>query len=358
MNRAARATIDTSALRANLGAVRTIAPASRVMAVIKANAYGHGIVPVAKALADADAFGVARLEEARAIREAGLQQPIVLLEGIFHSDQMELAAALNLELVVHCPEQLVMLEQLDRRHQFAVWLKIDTGMNRLGFSVADAPEATRRLAGCDAVADQMRFMTHLSSAEATAEATTTKQIESFERVMEGIDAERSIANSAGVIAWPDSHADWVRPGLMLYGVSPMRDKTALDLGLRPAMTLTSELIAVRTVPAGGHVGYGGHWVAQEETRIGVAAIGYGDGYTRHLGDGTPVLVAGRPATLVGCISMDLITIDLSRVSSAQPGDEVVLWGDRVPVEGLAVAAGTIPYELLCGVTQRVAMTVI
>lgn len=358
MNRAARATIDTDALRANLGVVRSVAPTSKVMAVIKANAYGHGIVPVAKALTGADAFAVARLEEARALREAGLQHPIILLEGVFHSDQMELASALNLELVVHCPEQLVMLEQLDRRHRFSVWLKIDTGMNRLGFPVTAAAEATRRLVDCDVVADQIRFMTHLSSAEETDESTTTDQIGNFDHFMEGIDAERSIANSAGVIAWPNSHADWVRPGLMLYGVSPLKDKTALDLGLRPAMTLTSELIAIRTVPTGGHVGYGGRWVAREETRIGVAAIGYGDGYTRHLGDGTPVVVAGQPAALVGCISMDLITIDLRRVPSARVGDEVLLWGDRLPVEELAHAAGTIPYEMLCGVTQRVAMTVI
>jgi alanine racemase len=358
VNRAARATIDTAALSANLGVVRTIAPASKVMAVIKANAYGHGIVPVAMALADADSFAVARLEEARAIREAGLKHPIVLLEGVFHPDQMELASALNLELVVHCPEQLVMLQQLDRRHRFSVWLKIDTGMNRLGFPVTDVPEATRKLRDCHAVEDKLRFMTHLSSAEETNESTTTDQINNFSRVMEGINEERSIANSAGVIAWPESHADWVRPGLMLYGVSPLRDQTALDLRLRPAMTLTSELIAIKTVPAGSHVGYGGQWVAQEETRLGVAAIGYGDGYTRHLGDGTPVVVAGQPAVLVGRISMDLITIDLRRAPSAQVGDEVLLWGGSLPVEGLARAAGTIPYEMLCGVTQRVAMTVI
>jgi len=357
VNRAARATIDTAALRANLDVVRAIAPASKVMAVIKANAYGHGIVPVAMALANADSFAVARLEEARAIREAGLKHPIVLLEGVFHPDQMALASALDLELVVHCPEQLVMLEQLDSRHRFSVWLKIDTGMNRLGFPVSAAAEATRKLRDCIVVEDELRFMTHLSSAEETNESTTTNQIDNFSRVMEGIDAERSIANSAGVIAWPESHADWVRPGLMLYGVSPLRDQTALDLGLRPAMTLTSELIAVKTVPAGGHVGYGGRWVAQEKTRLGVAAIGYGDGYTRHLGDGTPVVVAGQPAELVGCISMDLITIDLRQAPSAKVGDEVLLWGDGLPVERLAKAAGTIPYEMLCGVTQRVAMTV-
>ena len=358
MNRAARATIDTAALRANLGVVRSLAQNSRIMAVIKANAYGHGIVPVARALVDADAFAVARLEEARAIRQAGLENPIVLLEGVFHPDQMGLAASLHLELVVHSSEQLQMLEQFDSTYRFPVWLKIDTGMNRLGFPTEAVRTVAAKLAGFDAVDDSVRFMTHLSSAEECLASTTTDQIERFDKVMEGIDAERSIANSAGVIAWPNSHVDWVRPGLMLYGVSPLKDKTAADLDLKPAMTLTSELIAIKRVPVGGRVGYGGRWTATEETRLGVAAIGYGDGYTRHLGDGTPVLVAGQPGILVGCISMDLITIDLRDAPAARVGDEVLLWGDRLPVERLAEAAGTIPYEMLCGVTQRVAMTVV
>ncbi|MGI9264995.1 MAG: alanine racemase [Gammaproteobacteria bacterium] len=358
MNRAAQATIDTAALRANLGVVRSFAPGSRIMAVIKANAYGHGIVPVARALAGADAFAVARLEEAHAIRQAGLETPIVLLEGIFHTDQMALAASLRLEIVVHSPEQLEMLEQFDNAYRFPVWLKIDTGMNRLGFPDTVVDDVARRLSGCDSVETPIRFMTHLSSAEERFESTTPEQIKRFDSVLAGIDAERSIANSAGVIAWPGSHADWVRPGLMLYGVSPLRDKTAADLDLKPAMTLTTELIAIKTVSAGGRVGYGGRWMATEETRLGVAAIGYGDGYTRHLGDGTPVMVAGQPAILVGCISMDLITIDLGGAPDARVGDEVLLWGEQLPVERLAEAAGTIPYEMLCGVTQRVAMTVI
>ncbi len=358
MNRAARATIDTSALHANLGVVRSVAPSSRVMAVIKANAYGHGIVQAASALQDADAFGVARLEEAKAIRDAGLEHRIILLEGIFHTEQMGLASSLALELVVHSPEQLEMLEQYDGAHRFQVWLKIDTGMHRLGFPAGDAGMAADRLASCRSVAAPIRYMTHLSSAEDPSLATTSRQIALFDDVMAGVCAERTIANSAGILACPDSHADWVRPGIMLYGVSPFADRTAADLGLKPAMNLTSELIAIKSIPAGAAVGYGGRWVAPVDTRLGVAAIGYGDGYSRHLGNDTPVIVDGRRVPLVGRISMDLITVDLNQVPDARVGDEVLLWGSGLPVEELARAAGTIPYELLCGVTQRVAMRVI
>jgi alanine racemase len=358
LNRAARATIDTAALRANLAVVRRAAPGSRIMAVIKANAYGHGIVPVARALSAADAFAVARMEEAVAIREAGLDQRVVLLEGVFHPEQLALAGRLGLELVVHDPEQLAMLEGDAAGHRFPVWLKIDTGMHRLGFPVEDYAAARGRLEACAAVAGPLRYMTHLACADERDAAATGRQLELFGELLAGIDGERTIANSAGLLAWPDSRADWVRPGLMLYGASPFPEETGGSLGLKPAMTLSSELIAVKTVKAGGRVGYGGTWTAPRDTRIGVAAIGYGDGYPRRLGTGTPVRVAGQPATLVGRVSMDMITVDLSDAPSAGVGDEVVLWGEGVSVEPLAAAAGTIAYELLCGVTQRVSMRVV
>lgn len=357
MNRAARATIDSSALRANLAAVRRAAPDSRVMAVIKANAYGHGIVPVARALKEADAFGVARMEEAAAIRGAGMHGRVILLEGVFHAEQLELAASLDAELVVHSPEQLEMLEQYPGEHRFRTWLKVDTGMNRLGFPPAGARDVSRRLQSCTAVDDAPRLMTHLARADATADHATVDQIRSFTDATGDLQGSRSIANSAGILAWPDSHADWVRPGIMLYGVSPFEDRTGPELGLQPVMTLASELIAVKMVAAGQAVGYGGAWTASSPTLIGVAAIGYGDGYTRHLGSGAPVMVGGQMARLVGRISMDLATIDLGDIKDAKVGDEVLLWGPELPVEKLARAAGTIPYELLCGVTQRVAMRV-
>jgi alanine racemase len=358
VNRAARATIDSAALRSNLRAAAAQTAGSRVMAVIKANAYGHGIVPAARALAAADAFGVARLEEAVAIRHAGLANRIVLLEGVFHVEQLGLAAEMGLELVVHDPVQIEMLEAAGGSHRYPVWLKLDTGMNRLGFEPARAGDLVRRLRACAAVGKNLHLMTHLACADQPADATTAAQIDAFNAAIAGLAGERSIANSAGLMAWRDSHADWVRPGIMLYGVSPFADSTGPELGLRPVMTLASELIAVKRVPAGARVGYGGVWTAPEETPIGVAAIGYGDGYSRHIGSGTPVLVGGFEARIVGRISMDLITIDLGSAPDARVGDPVVLWGDGLPVELLARAAGTIPYELLCGVTQRVGIRVV
>lgn len=358
MNRAARATIDTAALRANLAVARKAADGARVMAVIKANAYGHGLVPCARALGDADAFAVARMEEAVEIRRAGLAQTLVLLEGVFHPDQMGPAAQLGAELVVHAPEQVEMLEQYAGAHRFPVWLKIDTGMNRLGFPPGAAAELLNRLATCQAVAGRPRLMTHLATADIPTDPETPEQIQRFAEVTADLEGERTAANSAGLLAWPESRLDWVRPGIMLYGVSPFEGRAGQELGLRPVMSLVSELIAIKTVPAGGRVGYGGVWTASRETRIGVAAIGYGDGYTRHLGSGTPVIVRGQSASLVGRVSMDMISVDLETVPDARVGDEVLLWGEGLPVERLAKAAGTIAYELLCGVTQRVAMRVV
>jgi len=357
VNRAARATIDSSALRANLRALRGTADA-RIMAVIKADGYGHGIVPVARALADADAFAVARLEEALSIREAGLSNRIVLLEGLFHTEQLELSAQLGLELVVHAPHQLQMLDAVSGSHRYPVWLKLDTGMNRLGFEPGAAAELVRRLNDCAAVRGPIHLMTHLANADDPDDATTARQVEAFGDAVDGLPGERTIANTAGMLAWPESRADWARPGIGLYGVSPFASRNGTDLGLRPVMTLVSELIAVKTVAAGARVGYGGAWTASQPTRIGVAAVGYGDGYPRHLGNGSPVRLGEATGRIVGRISMDMITIDLDDAPDAKVGDEVMLWGDGLPVETIARLAGTIPYELLCGVTGRVAMRVV
>ncbi|MGB5622577.1 MAG: alanine racemase, partial [Gammaproteobacteria bacterium] len=258
MNRAARATIDSSALRANLRTLRGSADA-RIMAVIKADGYGHGIVPVARALADADAFAVARLEEALSIREAGLNNRIILLEGLFHTEQLELSAQLGLELVVHAPQQLQMLEAMRGSNRYPVWLKLDTGMNRLGFEPGAAAELVRRLGACAAVEGPVQLMTHLANADDPDDATTARQVELFGASVGGLPGERTIANTAGMLAWPESCADWVRPGIGLYGVSPFANKNGTDLGLRPVMTLVSELIAVKTVAPGARVGYGGAW---------------------------------------------------------------------------------------------------
>ena len=358
MNRAARATVDTAALRHNLRSVRERAPNTRVMAVIKANAYGHGLVGVARALREADALAVARLEEAVAIRNAGLDNRVVLLEGVFSVEQLPLASALGLDIVVHSPEQVAMVEAASLPRPVSAWLKVDTGMNRLGFRPEAARDAAARLGRCPGIAPGLRFMTHLACADERDEATTGHQVESFAAALEGLTGERSIANSAGLLWRDDTLADWVRPGIMLYGVSPFAEGSGAELGLRPAMRLTSSVIAVKDVGAGERVGYGGVWAADRDARIAIVAIGYGDGYTRHLGSGTPVLVRDRRAPLAGRISMDMIAVDVTDVPETRVGDEVVLWGGELPVEELARRAGTIPYELLCGVTQRVGVTLV
>lgn len=358
LNLAARVTVDTAALRHNLRAVRDRAPGARVMAVIKANAYGHGLVTAARALADADAFAVARIEEAVAIRNAGLGNRIVLLEGVLHPDHLPTASALGLDVVVHSPQQVAMLEAAALAEPVRVWLKVDTGMNRLGVRPGDAREAARRLAACPAVAGPVRFMTHLACADERDAPVTGRQLQAFSEALAGLEGERSIANSAALMWREDARADWVRPGLMLYGASPFADSTGAALGLKPAMRLASSVIAVKDVRAGERVGYGGVWTAEQDARIAIAAIGYGDGYTRHLGNGTPVLIRGQRRPLAGRVSMDMIAVDVSDSPEVSVGEEVILWGDGLAVEELARRAGTIPYELLCGVTQRVAVTVV
>lgn len=355
MTRLVRAVIDTRALRSNLAVVRRHAASARVMAVVKANAYGHGLVPSALALADADAFAVARLEEGSALRSAGVRSPIVLLEGVFNAAQLLEAAQQDFELVVHNQEQVALLKGAPPTHRFGVWLKIDSGMNRLGFRIEEFPAAYATLASCPAVAPRVRVLTHLASADVRNDAATRAQLELFEDAVAGIPAERSMANSAAILGWPSSHGDWVRPGLMLYGVSPIAGRTAAEFGLRPAMTLYSTVIAVRRVLAGERVGYGGNWVAQRATRLATAAVGYGDGYPRHIGNGTPVLVNGKRAPIAGRVSMDMIGVDVTDLPPVTVGDPVILWGEGLPAELVAPCADTVPYELLCGVSQRVAL---
>ncbi len=348
-----RAVIDTAALRHNLSRVREIAPRSRVLAVLKANAYGHGIVAAATALTAADAFAVARPGEAGALRAAGIPHRIVLLEGVQCADELGEAAREDLELVVHQPEQLGLLEAWRGSHLFRVWLKIDTGMGRLGFRPGEFAAALKRLAGCGAVQQPVALMTHLAEAELRDNDRTRTQLECFDRVTAGLPGERSSANSAAMIGWPATRSEWVRPGLVLYGISPFAGTSGVDLGLRPAMTLESRVIAVRELATGGRVGYGGAWTARRATRMAVVAAGYGDGYMRNTASGTRVLVNGMPAQLAGRVSMDMLTIDVTDLGQVAPGDPVVLWGNGVPVETVAAAAGTIPYELVCRVGARV-----
>jgi alanine racemase len=340
-------------LRHNLSRVREIAPGSRVLAVLKANAYGHGMQAVASALAAADGFAVARLGEAVALRAMGYAHRIVLLEGVQSVDQLDEAARNDLELVVHHSEQVGMLEAWRDGYSFRVWLKIDTGMGRLGFRPGDLPAVLERFAECKAVVKPFGLMTHLAEAELRDNDRTRAQLECFERVTAGLPGERSIANSAGMIGWPATRAEWVRPGLILYGISPFAGVTGADLGLQPAMTLESCVIAVRELAVGDRVGYGGAWTAKRPTRIAVVAAGYGDGYMRNTASGTPVLVNEVQAPLAGRVSMDMLTVDVTELPQVAIGDPVVLWGNGLPVETVAAAAGTIPYELVCRVGGRV-----
>jgi len=346
------ARIDLSALRHNLGVVRALAPDSQVVSVIKADAYGHGIQRVVRALSATDVFAVATPGEAEAVRASGWRGRLLLLEGFASVEAYELARALELELVVHQRAQLQLLEQRGCGPLQRIWLKLDTGMHRLGFPAADAPALLDRLGRIGGIGAPV-VMTHFACADDPGDPMTARQMESFEAALAGWQGERSLANSAGIINFPASRQDYVRPGILLYGISPCSGLTARELGLRPAMTLSCELIAINVCQRGDRVGYGGCFECPEAMRIGVAAIGYGDGYPRSLPNGTPVLVNGREASLAGRISMDLTTVDLRGHDDAMEGDIVTLWGEGLPVEAVAACAEAIPYELVCGVTGRV-----
>jgi alanine racemase len=321
--------------------------------VIKANAYGHGLVPAAKALAETDGFSVARLEEGLALRAAGLTNRILLLEGVFSPAQLAVAAQQRFDLMVHSLAQLEMLEDRAGSEVITAWIKLDSGMNRLGFRVEQFAGAYARLRRVSNVAPDPTLVTHLANADDRRDAKTAEQLQAFAAATSELRGARSIANSAALLAWPDTRADWVRPGLMLYGVSPFPSGTGADLGLRPVMTLQTEVIAVKDVRQGETVGYGGSWRAARDTRMAVVAAGYGDGYPRSIDSGAPLLVNGRRAPVIGRVSMDMITADVTDLPGVGTGDPVVLWGEGVPVEEIARHAGTIPYELICGVSQRV-----
>jgi alanine racemase len=353
MTRLIRAAIAAHALRANLATLRARAPASRLLAVVKANAYGHGLVPTALALTGAHAFAVARIEEAAALRAAGITQPIVLLEGVVNAEQLTEAAHLQVELVVHQRLQIALLEKFRAGFRFALWLKVDTGMNRLGFRPEEFATAWSRLRDLRPTPLELRVLTHLAAADASDGDVTRAQLARFRPLIAHLNTEISIANSAALLSLPETHAHWVRPGLALYGLSPFPGRRGQDFGLSPAMTLESTVIAVREVPRGERVGYGGAWSAQRPSRLAIVAAGYGDGLLRNVPEGAPVILHDRRAPIVGRVSMDMIAVDVTDLPPVSVGDPVELWGPRLPVEELAALAGTIPYELVCAVSQRV-----
>lgn len=353
-----KAAIDLSACRHNLSVAKKTAPDSKCIAIIKANAYGHGMVQIAQALKEADAFGVARIDEAIQLREAGITTPILLLEGFTSVDELTLVRSHQFECVIHHESQLALLEE-SNSEKISVWLKIDTGMHRLGFNPDDVNNVIQRLEQCTSVNPSIKFMTHLANADDKHDDKTLNQVEIFyqnieERLNKNKEnSQTSIANSAGILGWPQSHSSWHRPGILLYGASPFINGNANDLNLKPVMTLSSKLISVKQVKKGEAIGYGGSYCCDKDMTVGVVAIGYGDGYPRHAKTGTPVLVNGQRSRLLGRVSMDMISVDLCEQADAKVNDPVVLWGNGLPIEEVAESADTIAYELLCGVTTRV-----
>ncbi len=348
------ATVNLSAIQHNLRQVRKLAPSSRVMAAVKADAYGHGAVPVARALDEAgvDTLAVACMEEAQELREAHLRAPITLLEGVLSPDEAALAAYEGMQVVVHDFWMIELLEAMPSGSNIAVWFKLDSGMHRLGFPLDAVPRLRQSLARHPSWRFQ-GWITHLARADETEASATTEQIAAFDGALAGVPGARSIANSAGLIAWPDARRDWVRPGLALYGASPLPGKTGAELGFQPALKLESRILAIRTYEKGEPIGYGASYVCPERMPIGVVTVGYADGLHRALPNGSPVIVRGRRAPLAGRVSMDMITVDLRGIIDAQVGDPVLIFGDALPAEEVAVRAGTIPYELFCGLTNRV-----
>ncbi|CAK0751439.1 Alanine racemase [Gammaproteobacteria bacterium] len=358
MTRPALAVIDRAALRHNLNQVRSIASNCQVMAIVKANAYGHGLVRVARLLAEdkgVDAFGVACLEEAKVLRAAGVKLPITLLEGVFEADEYRDAARLGLTVVIHHPWQADALQSTALPWPVSIWLKIDTGMHRLGLPPKTVTSIWERLRTCRSALLPIGLMTHFACADARNSPITDRQLACFRETVSGLSGAWCLANSAAILSDSATHGQWVRPGLMLYGVSPFSNEHASNLGLRPVMQFTSRLIAINQVHQGETVGYGGSWICATDTVVGTVAAGYADGYPRHAPSGTKVLVNGRTAPLVGRVSMDMLCVDLNSHPDARIGDTVLLWGEGLSVEEIATAADTIPYELLCHIAPRVAI---
>jgi alanine racemase len=357
MSRPNQARLDLGALRHNVGIARRLAPKAGLLAVVKANAYGHGATTIARALQPlVDALAVACLEEAKELREAGISLPILLLQGAFDASELQLAAQLGLWVTIENEHQLAWLEEASLPAPLQCWLKVDTGMNRLGVAPERAGLIHQRLRSSANAIDDVVIYTHLASADDMNNSQTQRQLAAFDTL--SLNAARSAANSAGLLAWPEAHYDWVRPGYMLYGHSPMVLEHPATQSLQPVMTLTSAVISLRDVPTGGPVGYGGTWVAPRPSRIATVTIGYGDGYPRGAPNGTPVLVNGQRAALVGRVSMDMITVDVTHLPDTQPGDEVILWGVGLPLDEVAKYAGTIGYELTTRMPARTPRVVV
>ncbi len=352
----AEAVIDLSAIQHNYQALKQHCPKQRLVAVIKGDAYGHGAVSVAKALPSADMFAVARIEEALELRAAGIVQPILLLEGCFCKEDLVLAAAHQFHTVIHSEFQLQQFTETRFLRPLHVWLKLDTGMHRVGIERPQFGHFVEQLLASSNLAGELGFISHLSCADDLASTTTQAQIALFEDLTKNYSGPKSLANSAGALFWPDAQYDYVRAGISLYGISPSEQYIGQQHQLKPVMSLNSKLISVRHHRKGEPIGYGEIWRASEDTLIGVVAMGYGDGYPRSAPAGTPVYINGRVVPIVGRVSMDMLTVDLGADANDQVGDSVELWGSQLPIEAVAKAVDTIPYELCIKLTKRVVKT--
>lgn len=353
--RAVTAIIDTNALVHNVKTIKKFVPNSKLIAVVKANAYGHGLYTVTSTLNDeVDAFAVARIDEALSLREKGVKKPIILLEGFFEASDLDVISKYDLYTAVHDEEQLEAIEKAKLENPIHCWLKINVGMYRLGADAHQIKSMKERLEKCENVIKPIGLISHLSVADTPSEYDyNKKQIAFFNEVAKDFSGDLCLANSAGILLWEDSHTPWVRPGVILYGISPFEDKSGVDLGLEPVMTLTSSIIAIRKVKQGAKVGYGAAWTATDDTTLGIVATGYGDGYPRSAPNGTPVLINGRVVPTAGHVCMDMLFVDLGKDSTDKVGDKAVLWGKGLPVEIIAKLCGTIPYELVCHIMPRV-----
>jgi len=353
MARPTHARINLNAIRQNYRLARELAPQSRALAVIKGDGYGHGAVPVARALApEVDAFGVACIEEALELRAAGIQNRLLLLEGIFSDDEMAPVIEQRLDIAIHSPYQIDALLATPVTQPINVWLKMDSGMHRLGFTPQDYIEVYKQLYRAPQVGE-ITLMSHFSRADEVDEAHTLQQLDLFLSIARGLGAPISLANSPALLAWPDTHQHWVRPGMMLYGASPLDRATSNSARLEPAMELESAIIAVRELKAGDRIGYGTRYTCTRPTRVGVVAMGYADGFPRHAPNGLPVLVGEQRCELIGRVSMDMLTVDLTDHPDADIGTPVTFWGRQLPIELIAEQCDTIPYELVTNLTPRI-----
>lgn len=348
--RPAHALIDLDALRHNYQLAKSLS-GRRALAVLKANAYGHGAVACARALADdADAFAVACIEEALELRAAGIRQPILLLEGWFEASELALIVEHQLWSVVHHQQQVQELLGAQLGTPVPIWLKLDSGMHRVGFDPAEYAAVWLQLERSQNVAS-LTSITHFSRADEPTTGRTEEQLETFKRATQGLNGPTSLCNSSGVLAWPEAHGGWLRPGVMLYGATPFEFPQANAARLKPVMQLQSKVIAVRELAAGEPIGYGSRFITQRPTRVGVVAMGYADGYPRHAADGTPILVDGQRTQLIGRVSMDMLTLDLTDLPHSGLGSAVRLWGEGLNASEVAHHAGTIAYQLFCNLNR-------